>query len=218
MRARAEEKNMRSNVVVTLLSLALVLLGLSFPAPAAAAGVEKEAKRQLSLARAALAAGNYDRATHSAKSALRLDPTLFDALLIQGLAHEGRGELDEGRVLALAYLGAVGWEAADPRAVDLLDPYTDEMPVHIEVEREGKFTIVSFSARDDIEDPVLHWRKPNGGWQSVWMSQNESGDWVYTMRLKSSQTSIVWWVEPTVGKPVIDRDGDDEKPFLLALR
>ncbi len=207
---------MRSTQLVSLVTLVFVLIGASIPALADT--VETEARRQLSLARADLAAGNFDRATHSAKSALRLDPTLVDALLIQGLAHEGRGELDEGRVLALAYLGAVGWEAADPRAVDLLDPYTDEMPVNIEVEREGKRTIVSFSARDDIEDPVLHWRKPNGNWQSIWMSQNERGDWVHTISLKSSQTSIIWWIEPTVGQPVIDRGEDGEKPFLLALR
>lgn len=209
---------MRSKQIVQRLAFVLVLVALIIPTLASADGVEKEARRQLSLARADLAAGNFDRATHSAKSALRLDPTLFDALLIQGLAHEGRGELDEGRVLALAYLGAVGWEDADPRAVDLLDPYTDEMPVHIEVERDGKHTIVSFAARNDIEDPVLHWRKPNGDWQSVWMSQSKTGDWVYTMRLRSSATSIIWWVEPTVGKPVIDRGDDGEKPFLLALK
>lgn len=203
--------------VLALAALVVSLVGLA-PNTAHADGVQAEAARQLALARADLDAGKTDRALHAAKSALRLDPTLYDALLLQGLAHEAKGELDEGRALALAYLGAVGREDADPRAIDLLDPYTDAMPVHVEVEQDGKQVVVSFAARDDIEDPVLHWRKPNGEWHSVWMGQNDRGDWVHTVRLPSRHDTLVWWVEPTVGNPVVDRDGDKEKPFLLALK
>lgn len=203
---------------IRLLALVFALVLGPLAVPAHADGVSAEARRQLALARADLAAEKYDRAVHAAKSALRLDPGLYDALLVQGLAHEGRGELDEGRALALAYLGAVGWEDADPRAVDLLDPYTDAMPVHVEVLDEGSHVMVTFSARGDVEDPVLHWRRPSGEWKSIWMGQNERGDWETTVRVPARQSNLVWWVEPTVGHPVIDVSGGEEKPFQLALK
>lgn len=204
---------------LSLAALVFALATVAVPAGAFAGGADAEALRQLTLARADLAEGKTDRALHAAKSALRLDPTLYDALLVQGLAHEARGELDEGRALALAYIGAVGWEKADPRATDLLDPYTDAMPVAIDVQREGRFLLVTFAARNDIEDPVLHWRRPNGEWKSEWMGQGTGGDWESTVRVPASNSALVWWVEPTVGRRVIDHGDDgEEKPFLLALR
>jgi len=51
------------------------------------------------------------------------------------------------------------------------------------------------------------------------MEQDADGDWVHDLQLVPGQSSITWWVEPTVGRPVIDRnDQGDQTPFLLALK
>jgi len=73
----------------------------------AVAGSE-EAERQLIFAEAELRKEHYDKALHSAESALRLDPTLYRAMVIKGLAYEGLGDLDLAESLLRAYCELAG--------------------------------------------------------------------------------------------------------------
>ncbi len=210
---------MSTNRVRSLAATVFIAASLLVPAAASADTAHEEARRQLDLAASELTAGNLDSSLQASQSAFRLDPTLVEALLLQGLAHKARGDVEAGRALAMAYLGSVGWRDTDPRANELLSPYTDDMPVHVEVLRERRKVVVRFAVRSDVLDPVLHWRTANGEWRSIWMTQDEGGDWVHSVRPGPGQSSITWWLEPTVGRPVIDRDGDGgQAPFLLALK
>jgi|GEM_PF-3478858 len=74
-------------------ALALVLMCTPALAPAPAhAQLEEQASRQIELARGDLKAGNYERAINSASSALRLNPLLYEGLVIKGLAYEQLNE------------------------------------------------------------------------------------------------------------------------------
>lgn len=69
--------------------LVLTALALFAAVPTvASAQIEEEAARQIALAREDLAAGNYERAVNAASSALRLNPLLYEGLIIKGLAYE----------------------------------------------------------------------------------------------------------------------------------
>ncbi len=67
----------------------LVLVGVLCLMPVTArADLAEEAKRQMALAQQDLDDGNYERAVNSAGSALRLNPLLYDGLVIKALAYE----------------------------------------------------------------------------------------------------------------------------------
>jgi hypothetical protein len=70
--------------------LGLLLLG-GLPT-VAQAQLEEQAARQIALAQEDLDAGNYERAVNSASSALRLNPLLYEALVIKALAYEKLNE------------------------------------------------------------------------------------------------------------------------------
>ena len=89
--------------VLVLILAALVLASPALTPRFAHAGMEEEAGRQLGFARAELDKGEYERAIKSAESALRLDPTLYDAFVIKGLAYEGLGNLPLAESLLVAY-------------------------------------------------------------------------------------------------------------------
>lgn len=103
--------------------LASLLIALALIAPTTAfAG---EADRQLEFARSELDAGDFDRALKSSASALRLDPTLSEALLIKGLAYEGKGERVLAQALIMTYSDLAGPsvdEAATAALVRLSEP------------------------------------------------------------------------------------------------
>ena len=95
--------------------LALLLL-CGAPSGSALAGAPDEAERQADFARDELREGRYDRALKSAESALRLDPSRYEALVLKALAYEGLGDLDLARSLLLAY-GEVSGVAELPEDV-----------------------------------------------------------------------------------------------------
>ena len=70
----------------------VVALFLSLAPVTAQADLMEEAQRQMSLARKDLDDGNYERAVNSASSALRLNPLLYDGLVIKALAYEKLNE------------------------------------------------------------------------------------------------------------------------------
>ncbi len=198
---------------------ATLLMTPALPTEAVAGSAQTEAARQLELARVDLGQGNVDRAIHAATSARRLDPTLIESLLVQAQAAELKGDLAQARVLIKAYQGGSGADA-DPAAQQLLDRIDRAEPVQAKVERrEDGTVVVTFAARDFLEDPTLHW-KVRGAWQSIWMDQDEQGLWVATIEVKNaSKRGVEWWVEPSLGTPVLDDLGKGEgKPFLLALK
>ena len=102
---------------IQLLLLALfaaLLVDVALPSPAFA-GTEDEAARQLEFAEADLTADNFERAAASAASALRLDPALYDALVVRALALKGLGRLEDAAGLLRAYRDLRGSLALDPR-------------------------------------------------------------------------------------------------------
>ena len=99
---------------------ATLMLALAFAGPAWADAAD-EAERQASFAADELAAGDYHRALKSAESALRLDPTRYDAFLLKARAYEGLGDLDLTESLVLAYGELVGGLEARPEAQAILD-------------------------------------------------------------------------------------------------
>ena len=69
-----------------------LVLALLIVAPPAHAQLEEQAARQIQLAREDFDQGNHERAVNAASSALRLDPLLYDALVIKALAYEKLNE------------------------------------------------------------------------------------------------------------------------------
>jgi tetratricopeptide (TPR) repeat protein len=202
-----------------LVFVAAALLASGVPMDARAGAAEDEAMRQLQLAKADLKMGKVDRAIQAANSARRLDPTLLDALLVNAQALKLKGELSQSRALVLAYQGAAGDDAVD-EAAELLDRLDRAEPVRAMVRHLDDGTVeVTFAARDFLEDPTLHW-KARGGWQSTWMELDERGEWIATIKVTGAQRrGVEWWVEPTLGRPVIEQLGKGEgRPFLLALK
>jgi len=104
----------RRSLPALLVALATVALPATAPTTSARAetpATEAEASRQLEFARAELKMGLWERARRSAASALRLDPGLFEALMVQGLALEGKGELARAEALLRTYIDLTGEEA-----------------------------------------------------------------------------------------------------------
>jgi len=110
-----------------VLRLALLLIPLLLVAPlpgepseALAQSMGEEAERQLAFARRELAEGKYERAVKSAESALRLNPALYEALLVKALALEGLGDKTKAQALIVTYQELAG-EQAGPEAAQALE-------------------------------------------------------------------------------------------------
>ncbi len=89
---------------VELPALLALLLTLFFvPSAFAQSKAEEESRRQLEFAKGEITAGNFEKALGSADSALRLDPSLHQAMYVKGLAYEGLGNLKMAESLVLAY-------------------------------------------------------------------------------------------------------------------
>lgn len=69
---------------------------------------EAEARRQLDFARQEVQQHNYEKALVSADSALRLDPSLYAALLYKAESYEGLGNLRLAESMALSYFELSG--------------------------------------------------------------------------------------------------------------
>jgi len=191
---------------------ALALLGavLLLPTTASAGPAEDESVRQVALARADLVEGHADRARAAAESALRLDPTAYEALLVQALTWEATGELRKARALALAYAGAAG---PDDEVAALVDRLDRADPVKATVDRSAAGSRVRFAARGHLEDPIVHWRTAGGAWQQAWMALDDRGQWIFSVPIGTA-AKVTWWLEPVVGEPIKAEDG----PFQLAVR
>ena len=151
-------------VIRTILSATIVLflpLALSMPAHA---GLEEEAERQILLAEEDLEAGNFERAAASAASALRLDPTRYDALVVRALALKGLGHLEDSAGLLRAYRDLRGTLPLDERVepalaeiASMLAPPAgdeDDTPAEEEVQEPpsviaGPVTVVFTPAEDE---------------------------------------------------------------------
>lgn len=91
----------------------LLLTGFVMAPQIAHAGPSEEGERQLVFAEAELHKGEFTKALHSAESALRLDPTLYRAMVVKGLAYEGLGDLDLAESLLRAYCELAGRNPAE---------------------------------------------------------------------------------------------------------
>lgn len=167
-----------------------------------------EALRQLELAREDLRSGHAERALKAARSAHRLDPSCHEALFVQAEVFEATGDWSKARAMVLAYLGVSG--ADDPRAEALLERAAAAEPVRVEVLDDGT---VRFMALEHVEDPVVHWRRASGAWQSEWMERTDGGAWELRVDPGGS-AKLAWWVEPMVGDALTDTG---ERPFVLGL-
>ncbi len=90
------------------LALTTLLACLCVATPALAGTAEKESLRQLELARADIEAGHLERAVLSARSAIRLDPLRYEALLVLAEAYEELGDEDRARGLVIAWSELTG--------------------------------------------------------------------------------------------------------------
>lgn len=86
------------------LALLVVLAVLCSPTQSVADDASTRAAELLLAAEAELDATRYQRAISASKDALRLDETLHGALVVQGLALEGLGRVDEAKSVLGAYL------------------------------------------------------------------------------------------------------------------
>lgn len=96
---------------LVLLVVALLLV----PSLVHAQAGESQAERQLGFARAELEAGRHDRAIKSCESALRFDPTAFEAIVIKALSFEALGDPGKAEELFDAYDDFIRGGDADPR-------------------------------------------------------------------------------------------------------
>ena len=131
-----------SRTLFLVLAALLIASPVLAPLPAAA-GMEEEAVRQLGFARAELDKGEFERAIKSAESALRLDPTLYDAFVIKGLAYEGLGNLPLAESLLVAYQELRKGLAAHPDVAEAL--------VRVQAARSGTGTRSGPGSKDRSE-------------------------------------------------------------------
>jgi len=105
----------------TLALAALVAIGVPcVPDVALADKAEEQASRQLEFAREELNAGRFERAIKSAESALRLDPTQYEAIVIKALSFEALGDVKKAEALLIAYLEFSRGFQPDPRVGEAL--------------------------------------------------------------------------------------------------
>jgi hypothetical protein len=119
-------------IFVTALAL-LVGLPAGPTASVAWAGSEEEAGRQLEFARAELEAGDFEKAVRSAESAFRLNPILYEALVVKALAYHGLGSSD----LALTLLGAYAELAPNGKAMEEAKAAEAKIKADVEAGRSG---------------------------------------------------------------------------------
>ena len=197
---------------LSTLFLMLIVLSSLASAPPASAGeateTEAQAARQLDLAREELADSRPERALLSAASALRLNPTLYEALLVKGLAYEQTGDLTRAAGLVVAYTDLVGSlalpEAAEARTrIERLFQTAEMEPVPTPLltrtrvlARERTRALVLFRVESAVLAPLLHWRKPGGAWQEGEMKAVGDGHWELRVVLTDFEGgTIQCWVE-----------------------
>ncbi len=104
-----------------LFALFMVVAG---PAPDLADDLGVQARRQLDLARSDLDKGHPERALSAAQSALRLDPQLYEAMVVKALAYEVMGDTDLAKALLVAYMELTSGIRPVPEATAALERLT----------------------------------------------------------------------------------------------
>jgi len=134
----------RCGVGTDLLRLSLPAFALLVPVVASAQGLQEEARRQLDLGWTDLEAGVAQRALSAAESALRLDPLLYDAMVLKGLAYEKLGEIAKARAILVTYLDFTEGLTQRPEAREALarlgDGSSAPVPALGTAAAEGAFT------------------------------------------------------------------------------
>ena len=102
-------------VAPLLLAACLLMQGRAGAGP-----LEEEAARQLTFCWDEAQKGSYERAKQSAESALRLDPSLFEAMVCKAQAYEGLGNRELAEAILNAYLELHGREKLSPAARALM--------------------------------------------------------------------------------------------------
>ncbi len=203
----------------------LTLITLLFASAAFAGSAEDEAKRQIELARADLEVGHLERAILSARSAMRLDPLRYDAMLVLAAAYEQDGDAERARALGLAYAELTGKaapavEVAEVEVVQDEDEDERRRPGRIEtrvLSSDDDLTVVRVSVAGGERPPTLHWRKRGGDWKAARLGRGDDGRWECTLRLSEADGRLAYWVEDE-GEVLVDRDDDGkQRPFRLAL-
>ncbi len=207
----------------TLFLVLVVLASLASASPSsawAATDAEAQAARQLELAREELADGRPERALLSTTSALRLDPALYEALLVKALAYEQTGDVTRAMGLVVAYSDLAG-SLALPEATEVqtrleqLQQATDLEPAPVPVltrtrvlARDRTRALVLFRAESELLTPLLHWRKPGGAWQEGEMKPIGDGEWELRVVLTDFRGgTIQYWVEGAEPHEVIAARG-----------
>ncbi len=106
------------------LRLLVFTLTLLVGTPALAQDLGTEARRQLELAREDLAQGNAERALAASQSALRMDPMLYEAMVVTALAYEKLGETTRAKALLTAYVEMTSGMQPLPEAMAALGRMT----------------------------------------------------------------------------------------------
>ncbi|MBN93948.1 MAG: hypothetical protein CL928_07730 [Deltaproteobacteria bacterium] len=101
-----------------LVFLASLSLGAVCPVTALAqTSEEDEARRQLEVARQEVGNGNFEQALSAADTALRLYPSLYEAMMFKALAYEGLGNLKRAESL-LSTFKELAFRSDDKKAAD----------------------------------------------------------------------------------------------------
>jgi Tfp pilus assembly protein PilF len=122
---RADHRRPLAALLFALTVASLATLLPVAPAQAETSAIAAEAVRQLEFAHEELDAGHFERARKSASSALRLDPGLYEAMMVQGLALEGAGNAVLAEALLRTYVELLGADAL-PEARQALTRMTGE--------------------------------------------------------------------------------------------
>ena len=92
--------------------------------PGLADEMGEQARRQLDLARSDLEAGNPERALSAAQSALRLDPMLYEAMILKALAYEELGDIERAKALLVVYIELTSGITPSSEALEALERMT----------------------------------------------------------------------------------------------
>ena len=138
----------RTTRCLGLIVVLFALLAISGASPALA-GIEEEAARQIELAEEDLAAGNFERAAASAASALRLDPSKIEGLVVRGLALKELGRLEDAGALLRAYRDLRGTLPLDDRVEPALEAIDKALSKNDEPEEQPS------DAPEEEEPPVV---------------------------------------------------------------
>jgi len=122
-----------------LLTVFLALfVALSLPSLAAADDLGQQARRQLELARTDLDSGHPERALSAAQSALRLDPQLYEAMVVKALAYEVMGDTERAKALLVAYMELTSGIRPVPEATAALERLTTKRDLRRAAKAEKK--------------------------------------------------------------------------------